>query len=132
VRGHFWSNCCSRFDVDARSGPSGENPRGRMSYYVQSSSEPPNPDTFAGVVSCLAVQGLRAAVGAVGKWHRNGTPDRWASILLVVEDGRTKLDSLTYTEVAGSTPPNCATASFENPWTPTDGLHEFIVNNAAP
>jgi hypothetical protein len=48
--------------VDARSGPSGENPSGTVGFHFGGGA---GPDTF-GTVTCLAVNGTKAAVGFEG------------------------------------------------------------------
>ena len=50
------------FDFDARSGPSGENPTGRMVNHIGGGSAP----TFSGDVTCLAVTGNTAIIGSFG------------------------------------------------------------------
>lgn len=120
----------SRVDIDARSGPTGASPRGNIAFIA---ANDPNPVIlFNGIVTCLAVNGSRAAVGAVGKYSSQGTPDRPATWLVTIEDRRTVVDTYNQTETSGSTPPNCAGADWSHQGELTDGLHEFIVNDAAP
>jgi hypothetical protein len=128
--GGFFAGCCSRFDVDARSGPTGANPRGSVRWYASSSSSPDPPRIFNGFVTCLAGNGARAAVGAVGKWTQQGSPDANATLLITIVDGRTEEDTYNEVETAGSAPPNCATASFANQNTLLDPQADFIVNDA--
>jgi hypothetical protein len=130
LRGGFWSGCCSRLDIDAKSAPNGTNARGSVQWYWHSSSSPDPPRVFNGFVTCLAVNGSRAAVGAVGKWTQNGAPDTNATFLITVVDGRTQEDTYHEIETAGSAPPNCATASFANQNTLIDPTADFIVNDA--
>jgi hypothetical protein len=130
LRGGFWSGCCSRLDIDAKSAPNGTNPGGWVRDY-RSSSSPTTPREFTGFVTCLAVNGSRAAVGAVGAWKQSGTPDTPATLLITVVDGRTQEDTFHEIETAGSTPPNCATASFANQNTLIDPNADFIVNDAS-
>ncbi len=131
VRGGFWAGCCSRFDVDARSGPNGASSRGSVRWYASSSSSPDPPRIFNGIVTCLAANGSRAAVGAVGKWSQQGSPDATATFLITIVDGRTEEDTYHEVETAGSALPNCATASFANQSTLIDPRADFIVNDAA-
>jgi hypothetical protein len=128
--GGFFAGCCSRIDVDARSGPNGANSRGSVRWYASSSSSPDPPRTFNGFVTCLAVDGSRAAVGAVGKWTQQGSPDANATLLITVVDGRTEEDTYHGVETAGSALPNCATASFANQNTLLDPQADFVVNDA--
>jgi hypothetical protein len=129
ARGSFWSGCCSSFSVDAKSGPSGENPRGTMRYVVGGGFDPVT-HTFTGIVTCLAVHGTRAAVGAVGQTndYPPGT-DRPTTMFVLIEDGRTAADSWTNVS-AGSTPTDCG-AAFGEPGQ-LDPMHEFVVNDAQP
>jgi hypothetical protein len=71
----FMNGCPTKFDcgavtqIDAHSGPSGENPSGRVAVTILVSPAPgviePGP-TFDLQVICLNVQGNRASVGATG------------------------------------------------------------------
>lgn len=130
LRGGFWAGCCSRLDIDAKSAPNGANAGGWVRWYRSSSSSPDPPREFSGFVTCLAVNGSRAAVGAVGKWKQNGAPDANATFLITVVDGRAQEDTYNEIETAGSALPNCATASFANQSTLIDPTADFIVNDA--
>jgi hypothetical protein len=132
LRGGFYAGCCSRFDVDAKSAPNGTNPGGWIQWYRSSSSPTAPPRLFNGFVTCLAVEGSRAAVGAVGKWKQSGAPDANATFLITVVDGRTEEDTYHEIETPGLAPPNCATASFANQNTLIDPTADFIVNDAQP
>jgi hypothetical protein len=132
VRGGFWAGCCSRLDVDARSAPNGTSSHGWIRWHRSSSSSPAPPRTFTGLVTCLAVNGSRAAVGAVGHWSQQGSPDADAAFLITVVDGRAQEDTYHEIETAGSALPNCATASFANQNTLIDPTADFIVNDATP
>ena len=90
------------------------------------------PSFFNGLVTCLAVNGSRAAVGAVGKWTQNGSPDANATLLITIVDGRAEEDTFHHVETAGSAHPNCATASFANQNTLLDPQADFVVNDATP
>jgi hypothetical protein len=83
--------------------------------------DPGNP--FSGDVTCLAVHGAEAAVGAVGT-RFDGTP---ASGLLKVRDlaPASDPDKARYTITAGATPPDCATATFGDLFTQAFSL--FVV-----
>ncbi|MBN1528335.1 MAG: hypothetical protein JW895_04705 [Thermoleophilaceae bacterium] len=131
LRGGFWAGCCSRLDVDAKSAPDGGSPRGSVSWHRSSSSSPDPPRVFSGFVTCLAVGGSRAAVGAVGKWTQSGAPDANATFLITVVDGRAHEDTYHEVETAGSAPPNCGTASFASQSTLIDPNADFIVDDAA-
>jgi hypothetical protein len=104
--------------------------RGSVRWYASSSSSPDPPRTFNGFVTCLAVDGFRAAVGAVGKWTQQGSPDASATLLITIVDGRTEEDTYHGVETAGSALPNCATASFANQNTLLDPQADFILNDA--
>lgn len=131
ARGGFWAGCCSTFSVDAESGPSGENPRGTMRFRSAGGFDPVTHD-FTGFVTCLAIHGTRAAVGAVGQTNdRPPGTDRPTTMLVVIEDGRTAEDSFARAgETAGSTPPDCAAASAQPGQ--LSPMHEFVVNDAQP
>lgn len=115
-------------EIKAHSGPSGQNPQG---YIRRFSGVNNSPSLFEGFVTCVAVSGHRAAVGAVG--HETvESPPNWhpATLLATVEDnGASGVDTLALSLTQGSTPPNCATASFsyQPPLYPDD---ELIVNDA--
>lgn len=130
VRGGFWSGCCSRFQVDAKSAPTGANPSGSVTWYVHSSSSLDPPRLFSGTVTCLAINGSRAAVGAVGTWRQQGSPDSNATFLITIVDGRTEEDTYHEVETAGSAPPDCASASFDHQSHLIIPTFEFIVNDA--
>jgi hypothetical protein len=128
--GYFYAGCCSRFDVMAHSGPNGESPRGNIHWHAGSSSSPPPSDDFNGFVTCLAVDGHQAAVGAVGQWRRGSEEPRAGTVLFTVVDRLAQSDTIHIVEADGSTPPNCATASFANQGEVSIPDHELIVNDA--
>jgi hypothetical protein len=133
ARGGAWAGCCSRLDIDAKSAPNGTNPRGSIRWYASSSSSPNPPRLFNGFVTCLAVDGSRAAIGAVGRWTQQGAPDQNATFLVTIVDGRTVPDTYNEIHTPGSTtPPNCATASFANQNGLIDPTADFIVDDATP
>jgi len=130
VKGHLNAGCCSGLSVDAASGPNGSNPRGSVFSHRQSSMEPPPGYDFSGVVTCLAVNGSRAAVGAVGKWTHGQDPPTNGTFLVMIVDGRAQEDTYNEVQTGGSTPPNCTTADFshQSPLIITE--YSFIVNDA--
>jgi hypothetical protein len=130
LRGGFWAGCCSRLDIDAKSAPNGTSAGGSIRWYRSSSTPIDPPRQFSGIVTCLAVDGSRAAVGAVGKWTQKDRPETNATFLITVVDGRAQEDTYHEIETAGSAPPNCATASFANQNTLIDPTADFIVNDA--
>jgi hypothetical protein len=108
AHGGFFAGCCSGFGVNARSGPSGENPRGSMHWEVN---------------------GRQAAIGAVGEYSVSPGERRAGTMLATIEDGGAGAD--TYFSIGpgpGSTLPDCATATFDNQGT----VGEFVVNDAQP
>ena len=125
LMGYFYAGCCSRFDIDAHSGPNGEDPRGELRYHVASSSSQFS-DTFTGSISCLAANGDRAAAGAVGSWRNRGP----ATILFTAVDRGAEEDTINIVDTAGSAPPDCANASFANQGQIIIPDHELIVNDA--
>jgi hypothetical protein len=90
----------------------------------------PVSHSFTGIVTCLAVHGTRAVVGAVGQTkHEPPGTDTPTTALVIIEDGRTAADS--YASVsATSTPPDCSTASGQPGQ--LDPMHDFVVNDAQP
>ena len=132
VKGGLWAGCCSRFEVDAKSAPNGTNARGSVRWYRSSSTPIDPPRLFSGIVTCLAINGSRAAVGTVGTWRQQGSPDANATFLITIVDGRTEEDTYHEIETTGSAPPNCASASFDHQSTLIIPTYEFIVNDATP
>jgi hypothetical protein len=130
VKGHLNAGCCSGLSVDAASGPNGSNPRGSIFSHRQSSMEPPPGYDFSGIVTCLAVDGSRAAVGAVGKWTHGQDPPTNGTFLVTIVDGRAQEDTYNEVQTAGSTPPNCAKADFSHQSTLIITEYSFIVNDA--
>ena len=130
LKGHLNSGCCSGLVINAASAPNGSNARGSVFWHRQSSMEPPPSYDFSGVVTCLAVNGSRAAVGAVGKWTHGGDPAGDATFLITIVDGRAQEDTYYEVETAGSTPPNCATADFSHQSPLIIREYSFIVNDA--
>lgn len=119
AHGSYFHPGSTGLSIDATSGPGGEQPRGSVRY--TSASGPSSAYvSFQGFVTCLKVEGERAAIGAVGREFRTGIPDsgtRDANVLLTVVDGTaTALDThgphWLGTAQPGLTPPDCSTASF--------------------
>jgi hypothetical protein len=111
VTGEFDLGPVAQGTIDAHSGPSGENPRGHVHYQgtVDGWQE------FDGDVACVAVNGHQGAVGAVGQGTPLADPSnpRPATVLVTVVDGdETGSDTIGGVFADGSTPPDCATASF--------------------
>jgi hypothetical protein len=130
AHGGWWSGCCNSFGVNARSGPGGENPTGSMNLRAGNSFDPVSR-SFGGTVTCLEVDGRQAVIGAVGQVTTSppGTSNP-ATLLALVVDGVTAADEFEVGEiVSGSTPPNCATATFGSPSEAQDWF-EFVVNDA--
>jgi hypothetical protein len=95
--------------VDAHSGPAGQSPRG----YLEDVYAPFSYSSFRGYVTCLAVSGNRAAVGAVGQERLDTGADNPVTLLVtIVDGGPTGSDTIGRQQAAGSTPPSCANASF--------------------
>ena len=117
VHGSYFHPGSTGLSVNATSGPSGEQPRGSVSYTATNSGGYVN---FQGFATCLAVDGERAAIGAVGREFRTGIPDygtRDANVLITIEDGGgtapdTHGPHYLGTAQPGLTPPDCGAASF--------------------
>jgi hypothetical protein len=131
VFGGYWSGCCNSWAVDAKSGPSGENPQGFIRWHTGPSGFDPYSHDFDGTVTCLRVEGSRAAVVAVGAIrHSSGAPDTPTTSTAIVVDGRAGVDSIYDPDIPGTTPPDCEdlTGSLGQ----LDSRHELIVNDAQP
>jgi hypothetical protein len=72
-----------RLDIDVRSGPSGENPTGRVSFHLGGGLGP----TYTANASCLAVNGNTAVVGFVGTVDFSGTTDPVAGLIRLTDAG---------------------------------------------
>jgi hypothetical protein len=98
--------------VDAHSDASGANAAGTMTLPADKNTSG-STATFSGTVTCLAVQGNRATVGAVGT--KGGAPT--TALFQIVDADATWIgsaDQVDWTEASGSSPPNCASGSFAN------------------
>ncbi len=118
------------FNFHAASGPEGENPTGEVINLT--TGERVGAMTFTGSVTCLAVSGNRAAVGAVGTYF--GFP---AAVLMTVVDGGPPNSGADTANVAirvdsqtPPPPPDCSTASFSNQLVVTSG--DVMVRDAPP
>jgi hypothetical protein len=118
------------FNFNAASGPEGENATGEVINLT--TGERVGAMTFTGHVTCLAVSGTRAAVGAVGTYF--GFP---AAVLMTVVDGGPPNSGADTANVAirvdsqtSPPPPACSTASFSNQLIVTTG--DVVVRDAPP
>jgi hypothetical protein len=108
-------------DVNAHSGPAGQNPGGTL--FTRQLF-----DTFTGNVTCLKVSGSTATVGGVG--HPWDAPEANETMLLTVLDGGPSgTDTLKVVITPGATtPPSCANALTGL----TDPGSAFLTVNDAP
>jgi hypothetical protein len=115
-----WGVLSSFFgSVDAHSGPAGQNASGTVSARAQF-------DSFTGDVTCLAVSGSTAKLGAVG--HTQDSVDAKETMLLSVADGGPSgTDGVAVVIAPGTTAPSCANAPA--PAAGDDGSH-VVVNDA--
>jgi hypothetical protein len=112
VWGGWFSAPVFNATIRARSGPAGQSPRGSLS-----------SSTFTGFVTCLAVSGNRAAIGAVG-------PDA-AMLVTVIDGGPAGTDSARIATAPAPIRPNCGAASFDNQ-TPIPANDGGVVVTDAP
>jgi hypothetical protein len=91
------------FSFDARSGPSGENPTGHMTNHIGGGSAP----TFSGDVTCLAVTGNTAVIGAFGVLDYGFAQPEIAEWTRVVDGGGpgSRRDTIQNVDLFDSTPP---------------------------
>jgi hypothetical protein len=87
------------FDVDARSGPSGENPSGTATWHLGRASGP----TWTVDVTCLSVTGNTAVIGFSGTVSRPLITEPTAGLIRVVDAGgpNSGLDSFEFAEQRG-------------------------------
>jgi hypothetical protein len=118
------------FNFTAASGPTGTNPTGEVRPLT--TGERLGLLTFEGDVTCLAVSGNRAAIGAVGTYF-----DFPAVVLVtVVDDGPRDSGADTFNAAivvsSQTTPPlpDCSSASFSSQLAVTTG--DIVVHDAQP
>jgi hypothetical protein len=131
VEGAFFHACCASLNVDATSGPSGENPHGSMSLGEFPAFSPGRQ--FSGSVTCLIVHGRSAAVGAVGQWREFGTQNTDpypGSLTAGIVDGHLGVDKLGRRSAGPASPPDCASVGFDNLYVSNENY--FVVNDAQP
>jgi hypothetical protein len=109
--GGFFGSPSFNAYVRAKSGPNGENASGHLS-----------ASDFNGFVTCLRVDGNRAAVGGVGT--------NSAMIMTVVDNGPTGTDTVQRAVAPAAVAPNCAAASFANQVPVATDSEGFIVIDA--
>jgi hypothetical protein len=90
--------------VSAQSGPSGANPTGNLRL-----PDDANANTFSGNVSCLAVHGNEAVIGAVGA-RADGTPA--SGLMKVRDDLEGEHDGVSWTITDNGSAPDCANATI--------------------
>jgi hypothetical protein len=95
----------------AKAGPAGENPSGHLF-----------ASDFNGFVTCLHVDGNRAAVGGVG--------NNSAMLMTVVDGGPSGTDTVQRSVAPVAISPNCASASFANQVPIGAESGDFIVIDA--
>jgi hypothetical protein len=115
------------FDINVASGPAGENPTGlvRLTFGERASFQ-----SFTGTVTCLAVSGNRAAIGALGAGVLNSV------LITVVDGGPPNSEADTFNAVAVSRPepppPDCSAASFSNQRVVTSGDITVVDASSLP
>jgi hypothetical protein len=116
-----------QFTFRASSGPAGENVEGSL--HERGFSE------FNGFASCFAIHGERAAVGAVGyRRSTQGLDTDWhpATELLSFDTSPPGQDTYHVVITPGTlTPPDCASASFDN-LEPPDFIGVGFIQDAPP
>jgi hypothetical protein len=120
----------ARGSVDAASDPSGANADGTITWLSEGG------DTFAGRVTCLAVSGNTAAVGAVGRLTGQSDLGPQTFLLTVIDDGpvpgfpQYELNTIGQIQSDGSTPPDCsAPPTYNEHQVP---LANIVVHPATP
>jgi hypothetical protein len=128
VTGNFDVSGVAFGTIDAHSGPSGENPRGQIHYQGTFNGWA----TFDGDVTCVAVTGHQGAVGAVGQGttvEDPSNPQPVTVLATVVDSDGSGSDTVFGVFTGGSTPPDCATASFGGQ---VGQSGELVVEDALP
>jgi hypothetical protein len=132
VKGGYFHACCASLNVNATSGPSGDNAHGSMALGEFPAFSPGRE--FTGFVTCLIVDGRSAAVGAVGQWREYGTQnlDPYPGSLLVgIVDGHLGVDKLGQRSQGPASPaPDCASETFQGLFGSDE--NNFVVNDAQP
>jgi hypothetical protein len=102
VTGDLFDNATFLFvnEIDARSGPSGENPAGTATWHVGGGLGP----TWSVSVSCLAVTGNTAVIGFSGTMRFFGADSPVAGLIHVVDGGgpASGQDSFEWAETIGA------------------------------
>lgn len=126
VSGSVFGGCCRRAQVDdARSTATGGNPRGSVFARIDSITN------FTGDVTCLAVDGRSAVIGAVGFETIPGMPQRPATLLVYIIDGHlNNWDRYGDQVTLGSSPPDCATTNLPQQFESDTDHSTFVVNDA--
>jgi hypothetical protein len=70
-------------DIDVRSGPSGENPTGRVAFHIGGGLGP----TYTAEPTCLGVTGNTAVIGFLGTLSFGGSVDPVAGLIRVTDAG---------------------------------------------
>jgi hypothetical protein len=109
--GGFFASPSFNGYVRAKAGPDGQNASGHLS-----------ASDFNGFVTCLHVNGNRAAVGGVGT--------NSAMIMTVVDNGPTGTDTVQRAVAPVAVAPNCASASFANQVPMGTDSEGFVVIDA--
>lgn len=102
--------------VRVASGSTGQSPSGAV-------TQAGTYANFTGTVTCVAVSGNRAAIGAVGEGNDmdNLRYRAVTRLFTVVDGGTTGPDTVGELRAEGSTPPDCARASFARQYQPNFG-----------
>jgi hypothetical protein len=104
--------------VNAHSTATGSSPRGTVDLCC---GDPFSDVSYHGTVTCLAVNGNRAAIGSA---------DGDDKMLVTVVDGRLSDDSHNEVTTHGSALPDCASASFDHQAGPYWPGGDLVVNDA--
>lgn len=136
VRGTWESATGAKFHVNAKSGPSGEDPKGRFYVEFKEAAEatPPRiPFDFRGEVTCLNVDGNTARVGGRvthAKGDLPGNPAEGGGFLITVVDNGEPGDNDHAVGLPSpqGVPDVCPLRTTANP-----GQHgNFVVHDATP
>jgi len=111
VWGGFFASPSFNGYVRATAGPAGQSASGHLS-----------ASDFDGFVTCLQVNGNRAAVGGVGS--------NSAMLMTVVDGGPTGTDTVQRAVAPAAVSPNCSSASFANQVPVGSESGDFVVIDA--